>query len=76
MTEEAITSADKRAVKPQRPGEEANPRRAPRASRRLIVASNRVSVDADKYDSGGLTVALPRARERARIRLDAAALYQ
>jgi trehalose 6-phosphate synthase len=65
MTEETITSAGKRAVKTQPSGAEANPKRTRPTSRRLIVASNRVAVDADKHDSGGLAVALRAALENA-----------
>ncbi len=65
MAEEAITSAGKRAVKPQRPAAEANPRPTRNDSRRLVVASNRVAVDAGKHDSGGLAVAMQAALENA-----------
>ena len=65
MTEETITSAGKRAVKTQPSGAEANPKRTRPTSRRLIVASNRVAVDADRHDLGGLAVALRAALENA-----------
>ncbi len=63
--EEAITSTGKRAFKPRRSETKANPRHARNDSRRLVVASNRVAVDAGKHDSGGLAVAMRAALETA-----------
>ena len=65
MTEETITSAGKRAVKTQPSGAQLILDARGALVGRLVVASNRVAVDADKHDSGGLAVALRAALESA-----------